>query len=80
MAGRCDEVEQHVNTVVSEARITLDTRFLSKNVVVLTLEIANNLREAVLVSENHSIRYIWISLPCLVVDLIAKARGIDDCQ
>ena len=35
-----------MDTVVPEARVTLDTRLLSENVVVLTLEMANNLLEA----------------------------------
>jgi hypothetical protein len=43
MAGRGDEVEHGVHTIVSEAGVTLDTRFLSKNVVVLPLKIANDL-------------------------------------
>ena len=46
MAGWGDEVEEGVDTVIPEARITLDTRLLSKNVVVLTLEVANDLLEA----------------------------------
>ena len=46
VTGRGDEVQQSVNSVVPEARVTLDTRLLSKNVVVLTLEMANNLLEA----------------------------------
>ena len=47
MAGRRDKVEQGVNPVVSEARITLDTRLLGQNVVVLSLEVTNNFRETV---------------------------------
>lgn len=45
MAGRRDKVEQRVNSVVSEARVTLDTRLLGQNVVVLSLEVTNNFRE-----------------------------------
>ena len=44
-SGR-DEVEEGMHPVVAEARVTLDTRLLSKNVVVLTLEVANDLLEA----------------------------------
>ena len=44
-SGR-DKVEEGMNPVVAEARVTLDTRLLSENVVVLTLEMANNLLEA----------------------------------
>jgi hypothetical protein len=38
-----------VNTIVPEAGVTLDTRLLSQNIIVLPLEVANNLREAGLV-------------------------------
>lgn len=47
MPSRRDEVEQDVNAVVSEARITLDTRLLRKDVVVLSFEKTNDFREAV---------------------------------
>ncbi len=47
MAGGGDEVEHGMHTVVSEAGVTLDTRFLSKNVIVLPLEVADDLGEAV---------------------------------
>lgn len=46
MAGRRDEVEHGVDAVVPEAGVTLDTRLLCKDVVILSLEEANNLREA----------------------------------
>jgi hypothetical protein len=46
MAGGGDEVEHGVDTIVSEAGVTLDTRLLSKNVIVLPLEVANDLGEA----------------------------------
>ena len=45
MTGRCDEVEQGMDTVVAETRVTLDTRLLSENVIVLAFEIANNFLE-----------------------------------
>lgn len=45
VAGRCDEVEHGMDTVVPEARVTLDTRLLCQNVVILPLEEADNLRE-----------------------------------
>lgn len=47
MSSRRDEVEQDVNAVVAEARITLDTRLLRKDVIVLSFEITNDFREAV---------------------------------
>ncbi len=43
MAGRRDKVEHGVHTIVSEAGVTLDTRFLSKNVIVLPLQVADDL-------------------------------------
>ena len=47
MTGRCDEVEQGMDTVIAEAGVTLDTRLLSENVIVLALEVANDLLETV---------------------------------
>ena len=49
VTGRSDEVEQSVNAVVSEPRISLDPRLLSKNIIILTLEISDDLGEAGLV-------------------------------
>jgi hypothetical protein len=45
MAGRRDEVQQYVYTVVTEPRVTLNTRFLCENAVVLSLEVADDFRE-----------------------------------
>jgi hypothetical protein len=47
MARGRDEVKHGVDTVVPESRVTLDSRLHGQNVVVLSLEVANNLREAV---------------------------------
>lgn len=46
VTGGCDEVEHGMNAVVPETRVTLDTRLLGQNIVVLPLEEANNLRKA----------------------------------
>ena len=46
MASRRDKVEEGMNTVVPEPGVTLDTRLLGQDVVVLSLEVANNLGEA----------------------------------
>jgi hypothetical protein len=43
MTGGGDEVKHGVNTIVSKAGVTLDTRFLGKNVIVLPLQVANDL-------------------------------------
>lgn len=49
MAGRGDEVEHGVDTVVPEAGVTLNARLLRKNIIVLPFEVANDLGEAGLV-------------------------------
>ena len=46
MTSGGDEVEEGVHPVVAEARVTLDTRLLGKDVIVLALEVANDLLEA----------------------------------
>lgn len=46
MTGRRDEVEESVNAVVAEARVTLDPALLGEDVVVLPLEVAHDLVEA----------------------------------
>lgn len=46
MAGRRDEVQQGVHSVVFEARITLDPGLHSQDVVVLALEVPHNFLEA----------------------------------
>lgn len=47
VASGGNEVEHGVDTVVPESGVTLDTRLLGQNIVILSLEIANDLREAV---------------------------------
>lgn len=47
MSGGRDEVEQGVNTVVPEPRVTLDARLLRENVVVLAFEVTNYFLKAV---------------------------------
>ena len=41
-----DEVEQSVNSVVTEAGITLDTRLFGQDIVVLTFKVSNNFLKA----------------------------------
>lgn len=43
MTGGGDKVKHGVNSVVSEAGVTLDTRLLGKNIIILSLEVANDL-------------------------------------
>lgn len=52
VTGRRDEVEQRVNSVIPEPRISLDSRLFSENVVVLSFEIARDFLEAAVVSEG----------------------------
>lgn len=47
VAGGCDEVKHDVHSVISEARVTLDSRLLCKNIIVLALEVTDNLTETV---------------------------------
>ena len=81
MTGRCDEVEQNVDTVIPEAGVTLNPGLLCKNVIVLALEVADDLAEAVqkLATELTSV-FCAVYVPGLVVDLVTEPRGIDDGQ
>jgi hypothetical protein len=40
MAGRGDKVEESVNSIVTEAWVTLDAGLFSENIVVLPLDVA----------------------------------------
>ena len=46
MARWWDKVEERVYAVVSEARVTLDTRLLGENVIILPFQMSNNFLEA----------------------------------
>lgn len=72
MTGWSDEVEHGVNSVVPEARITLDARLLRKLIVVLSFKETNNPREArmdllvlllVIVSCLYSQAYVLLTFP-----------------
>lgn len=82
---RCDEVEHGVNAVVSEARITLDTRLLGQNVVVLPLEKANNFRKADSPESALNLQVVVYVrdlgvAPSLIVDLVTEAGSVNDGQ
>jgi len=49
VTGGCDEVEQRVDSVVSETRITLDSRFFRQDVIVLSLEVADDFAKGCLI-------------------------------
>jgi hypothetical protein len=81
MASWSDEIKQSVNTVVAESGIAFDAGFFSQNVVVLSFEVADNLTEAVWYHVNQwSLRSpnYHNDLPCLIVNLIAKPRSINN--
>jgi hypothetical protein len=46
MAGWGDEVEKSMNTIVTETWVTLNTGFLCKNIIVLSLEVTNDFAKA----------------------------------
>jgi hypothetical protein len=45
VSGRRDKVEQGVDSIVPEPRITLDTRLFGQDIIVLALEVADNFLE-----------------------------------
>lgn len=47
VASGSDKVKKGVDTVVAEARITLDPGLLGQNIIVLSFQISENLLEAV---------------------------------
>ena len=54
MASGRDEVEESMNPVVAETRVTLDTRLFRENIVVLAFKVANNLLEPIAMRGNMS--------------------------
>lgn len=94
VTGRCDEVEKGVDTVVAETRVTLDSRLLGQDVIVLSFQEANDLRESTLrqAKKDGGIRCQYASLSLLylaldfvlvysrifVVDVVAETRGVYD--
>jgi len=62
MPGGCDEVEEDMDTIVAEARITLDARLLCQDVIVLSLEVTDDLGEA---EVAVSIQHLNINCNCL---------------
>ena len=81
MTGRGDEVEKSVDTVVPEARVTLDTRLLSENVIVLAFEMANDLREAGLVidliTESRRVHDGQRYASSFLIELELNSDGLD---
>ena len=49
MASGCDEIKEGVYTIVAESWVSLDSRFLCKDVVVLSLKVAHDFAKCRLV-------------------------------
>ena len=69
-----------MDAVVPEARIALDARLLGKDVIVLALEVLDDLRKALWCEFYKKTGRPSLSSPGLIVDLVAKARRINDCE
>ena len=80
MSCGSDEVEKSMYTIVAEAGVSLDTGLLSKNIIILSLKVANDFAKAINLLVTLSGWPQNISLPCLVIDLVSKARGVYDSQ
>lgn len=81
MSSGSDEVEHGVDTVVPEARVTLDTRLLGEKIIILPLEITDNLGETIFELIREHVNNIMVQiLPGLVVNRIAESRSVDDGQ
>lgn len=93
MAGRSDKVQERMDTVIIKPRVTLDTRLLGENIVVLALEVARDLLEAIMFHPTlvsglkRTTRDASLfrepqlnSLPRLIVNLVTETGGIDDSQ
>jgi hypothetical protein len=75
-----------MNSVVPEARITLDARLLRKLIVVLSFKEAHNPRETrmvllvlllVIASYLYTVKPVSYS-PSLVINFVSEARRVDD--
>jgi hypothetical protein len=83
MAGRRDKVKESMNTVIPEARVTLNARFLSQNVIVLALEISNNFLEPMYqkyVSYPGDYYQGKNDIRKFVVDVFAESRCVNNGQ
>lgn len=82
MACRRDEVEQSMHPVVAETRVTLDTRLLGQDVIVLAFEVAHDLLESVRNSIYISCVRVYGAQHGasreLVVDVVTKAGRVHD--
>jgi hypothetical protein len=54
MAGRGDKVEESVDSIVTEAWVTLDARLFSKDIIILALNVSSDLSKS---EVNHKHQY-----------------------
>lgn len=82
MAGRRDEVQHGVYTVVSEPRVTLDSRLLRQDIIVLPLEVADNLSKATRtnLAMFNKPRGRRCYLPRFVVNEVTETGCVDNGQ
>ena len=66
-----------MHSVVSEARVTLDSGLFRQNVIVLTFEIADNLLKPIHILRREN-GYRTRHVRKLIIDIVAKPRGIDN--
>jgi hypothetical protein len=74
----CDKVEEDVDTVVPEARVTLDSRFFGKNIVILAFEVSDDFTKAEEQSVLRRTCGTGFYMPCFIVNLVTKTGGIND--
>jgi len=76
-----------MDAIVAESWVTLDPRLLGKNVIVLSLKVANNLGKAVFALQPKYHNGAMLSgfalgwkIPCFVVNLITESRSVHDSE
>lgn len=74
----CDKVEEDMDTVVPEARVTLDSRFFSKNIVILAFEVSDDFTKAEEQSVLRRTCGTGFYMPGFIVNLVTKTGGIND--
>lgn len=80
MAGRRDEIKQGVHPVVLETGVTLDSRLLGEDIVVLTLNVAHDFLESVKTRKSMDCVTCRVDIRKLVVNAVAKSWRIDHSQ
>jgi len=78
MTSRGDEVQESMYSVVSEAWVTLNSGLFRQNVVVLTFKVADNLLKPRQISRREKRYRRTRHVRKLIIDIVAKPRGIDN--